>query len=81
MVLADVLAAPVDTEAEHRESRLGAGQGLGAGDCLGAGPPGTGGDSRFIDGATVRNCALGACDSQAHDSAVAEVGLMLAVAV
>ena len=27
--------------------------------------------TRFIDSATVRNRALGACDSQAHDSAVA----------
>ncbi len=31
----------------------------------------------FVDSATVPNRALGACDSQAHESAVAEVGLML----
>ena len=33
----------------------------------------------FMDSATVRNRTLGACDSQAHDSAVAEVGLMLTI--
>jgi hypothetical protein len=32
----------------------------------------------FMHSATVRNHILGAGDSQAHDSAVAEVGLMLA---
>jgi Domain of unknown function (DUF222) len=32
----------------------------------------------FMGSAQVRNRAMGACDSQAHDSAVAEVGLMLA---
>ncbi|MGH3982257.1 MAG: hypothetical protein ACRDST_06120, partial [Pseudonocardiaceae bacterium] len=31
----------------------------------------------FVDSATARNRAVGACDSQAHESAVAEVGLML----
>ncbi len=31
----------------------------------------------FVDSATVPNRVLGACDSQAHESAVAEVGLML----
>ena len=76
-LVADLLAAPTEIDRKHREfetlERVGAwerviawAQARQAREMI-----------SFIDSATVRNRVLGACDSQAHDSAVAEVGLML----
>jgi hypothetical protein len=77
-LLADLLAAPANVDAEHREfealERVGAWERIIAWAQARQAREMTG----FIDSATVRNRALGAGDSQAHDSAVAEVGLMLA---
>jgi hypothetical protein len=76
-LLADLLAGPADTDPEHREfetlERVGGWERVIAWAQARQAREMT----RFIDSATVRNRALGAYDSQAHDSAVAEVGLML----
>jgi hypothetical protein len=76
-MLADLLAQPAQTDPEHREfetlERVGAWERViawaQARQCREM--------TSFMDSAEARNKALGACDSQAHDSAVAEVGLML----
>jgi hypothetical protein len=78
-LLADMLANPADTGPEHREfeslERVGAWERVVAW--------AQAGQLRAIDsfmrGAQARNAALGASTSQAQDSAVAEVGLMLRV--
>jgi hypothetical protein len=78
-LLADMLAHPADTGPEHREfeslERIGAWERVIAW--------AQAGQLRAIDsfmrGAEARNAALGASTSQAQDSAVAEVGLMLRV--
>jgi Domain of unknown function (DUF222) len=76
-LLADLLAQPAQTDPEHREfetlERVGAWERViawaQARQCREM--------TSFMDSAEARNKAMGACDSQAHDSAVAEVGLML----
>ncbi|MDQ4011866.1 MAG: HNH endonuclease [Actinomycetota bacterium] len=77
-LLADVLAAPADTGPEHREfealERVGAWERVIAWAQARQAREMT----SFMESATVRNQTLGAGESQAHDSAVAEVGLMLA---
>jgi hypothetical protein len=76
-LLADLLTGPADADAEHREfealERVGAWEWVIAWAQARQAREMT----WFMDGATVRHRDLGACDSQAHDSAVAEVGLML----
>jgi hypothetical protein len=78
-MLADLLAQPCGTDPEHREfqtlERVGGWERVIAWAQAGQARE----MASFIDSAEARNKALGACDSQAHDSAVAEVGLMLAV--
>ncbi len=78
-MLADLLAHPTQTDPEHREfetlERVGAWERV----IAWAQARQAREMASFIDSAEARNKALGACDSQAHDSAVAEVGLMLAV--
>ncbi|HEX6404008.1 MAG TPA: DUF222 domain-containing protein [Pseudonocardiaceae bacterium] len=78
-LLADMLAHPIDTGSQHREfeslERIGAWERVIAW--------AQAGQLRAIDSfmrsAEARNAALGASTSQAQDSAVAEVGLMLRV--
>jgi hypothetical protein len=76
-LLADLLAVPADTDPQHREfealERIGAWERI----IAWAHARQVREITSFMDSATVRNQAMGACDSQAHDSAVAEVGLML----
>ncbi len=78
-MLADLLAQPTQTDPEHHEfetlERIGGWERVVAWAQARQAREMT----SFIDSAEARNKALGACDSQAHDSAVAEVGLMLAV--
>ncbi|MDQ5855075.1 MAG: 13E12 repeat family protein, partial [Actinomycetota bacterium] len=77
-LLADLLAQPAETGPERREfevlERVGAWERVIAWAQARQAREMT----SFMDSATARNRALGACDSQVHDSAVAEVGLMLA---
>ncbi len=76
-MLADLLAQPAQTDPEHREyetlERIGAWERV----IAWAQARQIREMTSFMDSATARNKTLGACDSQAHDSAVAEVGLML----
>ncbi|MGH3938949.1 MAG: DUF222 domain-containing protein [Pseudonocardiaceae bacterium] len=78
-MLADLLASPVKVDSEHREfeslERVGAWDRIiaWAQACQAREM------TTFIDHAEARNLALGAAESQAHESAVAEVGLMLRV--
>ncbi len=78
-LLADMLAQPADTDPEHGEfealERVGGWERV----IAWAQARQIREMTSFLDSAEARNKALGACDSQAHDSAVAEVGLMLAV--
>ncbi|MBV9141908.1 MAG: DUF222 domain-containing protein [Pseudonocardiales bacterium] len=78
-LLADVLSYPADTGPEHREfeslERIGAWERVMAW----AQARQFREIASFMRSAEVRNAALGASTSQAHDSAVAEVGLMLRV--
>ena len=77
-LLADLLAAPAQTKPEQREfealERIGAWERVVAWAQARQAREMT----WFMDSATARDRALGACDSQAHESAVAEVGLILA---
>ncbi|MGH3972802.1 MAG: DUF222 domain-containing protein, partial [Pseudonocardiaceae bacterium] len=77
-MLADLLAQPAETDPEHREfealERVGGWERV----IAWAQARQLREMTSFMDSAQARNKALGACDSQAHDSAVAEVGLMLA---
>ncbi len=76
-MLADLLAQPGQTDPEPREfetlERVGAWERV----IAWAQARQIRELTSFMDSATARNKTLGACDSQAHDSAVAEVGLML----
>jgi hypothetical protein len=77
-MLADLLAQPIQTDPEHCEfealERVGAWERV-----ISWAPARQFREMvSFMDSARARNKALGACDSQAHGSAVAEVGLMLA---
>ncbi|MGH3777363.1 MAG: DUF222 domain-containing protein [Pseudonocardiaceae bacterium] len=76
-LLADLLAQPAQTGPEHREfealERVGGWERV----IAWAQARQLREMASFIDSAQARNKAMGACDSQAHDSAVAEVGLML----
>ncbi|MGH3813530.1 MAG: DUF222 domain-containing protein [Pseudonocardiaceae bacterium] len=76
-MLADLLAQPTETDPEHREfetlERVGGWERV----IAWAQAQQIREMTSFMDSAQARNKALGACDSQAHDSAVAEVGLML----
>ncbi|MGQ0776268.1 MAG: DUF222 domain-containing protein [Pseudonocardiales bacterium] len=78
-MLADLLAYPVEVDAVHREfealERVGGWERVIAWAQARQAREMT----AFMDRAEARNLALGACDSQAHESAVAEVGLMLRV--
>ncbi|MGQ0779187.1 MAG: DUF222 domain-containing protein [Pseudonocardiales bacterium] len=78
-MLADLLAYPVGVDPEHREfealERIGGWERVIAWAQARQAREMT----TFVDRAEARNLALGACDSQAHESAVAEVGLMLGV--
>ncbi len=78
-LLADMLAQPPDTAAEHREfealERIGGWERVIA---LAQARQAREMTS-FMAGAQAREQSAGAGDSQAHESAVAEVGLMLAV--
>ncbi|MGH3962549.1 MAG: DUF222 domain-containing protein [Pseudonocardiaceae bacterium] len=77
-MLADLLAQPAQTDPEHREfetlERVGAWERV----IAWAQARQLREMTSFMHSAQARNKAMGACDSQAHDSAVAEVGLMLA---
>ncbi|MGH4008304.1 MAG: DUF222 domain-containing protein [Pseudonocardiaceae bacterium] len=76
-MLADLLAQPVGTDTEHREfetlERVGGWERV----IAWAQARQIREITAFMDSAQARNKALGAYDSQAYDSAVAEVGLML----
>ncbi|HSL07716.1 MAG TPA: DUF222 domain-containing protein [Pseudonocardiaceae bacterium] len=78
-MLADLLAQPAQTDPEHGEfealERVGGWERV----IAWAQARQLREMASFMDSAQARNKALGACDSQAHDSAVAEVGLMLTV--
>ncbi len=78
-LLADMLAQPAETDPEHREfeslERIGGWERV----IAWAQARQLREMTSFMDRAEARNTALGACTSQAHDSAVAEVGLMLRV--
>jgi hypothetical protein len=78
-LLADVLAQPADTAAEHGEfealERVGGWERV----IAWAQSRQAREMTSFMASAEARNQSLGACDSQAHESAVAEVGLMLTV--
>jgi hypothetical protein len=78
-LLADMLAHPADTDPEHREfealERIGAWERVVA--WVQANQLRQ--MASFMRSAQARNAALGASTSQAHESAVAEVGLMLRV--
>lgn len=78
-LLADMLAQPAETDPEHREfeslERIGGWDRM----IAWAQAQQLREMTSFMDRAEARNTALGACTSQAHDSAVAEVGLMLRV--
>lgn len=78
-LLADMLAQPPDTAAEHREfealERIGGWERVIAWAQARQAREMT----SFMAGAQARERSAGAGDSQAHESAVAEVGLMLAV--
>jgi Domain of unknown function (DUF222) len=78
-LLADMLTHPAETGPEHREfeslERIGAWDRVVAWAQAGQLRE----ISSFMRSAQARNAALGASTSQAHDSAVAEVGLMLRV--
>ncbi|MEO7196422.1 MAG: DUF222 domain-containing protein [Pseudonocardiaceae bacterium] len=77
-LLADMLSRPGDVDPEHREfeslERVGAWERVIAWAQAGQVRAMT----SFMRDATARNTAMGAHDMQAHESAVAEVGLMLA---
>jgi hypothetical protein len=77
-LLADLLAQPPQIDPEHREfealERIGGWERV----IAWAQARQVREMTSFMDSAQARNKTLGACDSQAHDSAVAEVGLMLA---
>lgn len=79
-LLADLLAQPAETDPAHREfealERVGGWERV----IAWAQARQTREMASFMVSAQARNRALGAYDSQAHDSAVAEVGLMLRVA-
>ncbi|MGH3999320.1 MAG: DUF222 domain-containing protein, partial [Pseudonocardiaceae bacterium] len=76
-MLADLLVQPTETDPAHREfetlERVGGWERV----IAWAQARQIREMTSFMDSAQARNKALGACDSQAHDSAVAEVGLML----
>jgi hypothetical protein len=76
-LLADMLAQPAGTDSEHREfdalERVGGWERV----IAWAQARQIREMTSFMHSAQARNSALGAHDSQAHDSAVAEVGLML----
>jgi hypothetical protein len=78
-LLADMLSRPGEVDPEHREfealERIGAWERVIAWAQAGQIREMT----SFMRSAQVRNATLGASSSQAHDSAVAEVGLMLRV--
>ncbi|MGH3853888.1 MAG: DUF222 domain-containing protein [Pseudonocardiaceae bacterium] len=78
-LLADMLSRPSDGDPAHREfeslERVGAWDRVIAWAQAGQVRE----MASFMRSAEARNTALGACTSQAHESAVAEVGLMLAV--
>jgi hypothetical protein len=78
-LLADLLAQPAETGPEHREfeslERIGGWERV----IAWAQARQLREMTLFMDRAEARNAALGAYTSQAHDSAVAEVGLMLRV--
>ncbi|MGH3775165.1 MAG: DUF222 domain-containing protein [Pseudonocardiaceae bacterium] len=77
-MLADLLAQTARTDPEHREfetlERVGGWERV----IAWAQARQIREMTSFMHNARARNKAMGACDSQAHDSAVAEVGLMLA---
>lgn len=79
-MLADLLAAPAATDPEHREfealERIGGWERV----IAWAQARQIREMASFVDSVQVRNAVLGASPSQAHDSAMAEVGLMLKVA-
>jgi Domain of unknown function (DUF222) len=76
-LLADMLSRPTEVDPEHREfeslERVGAWERVIAWAQAGQLRE----IASFMRSAQARNAALGACTSQAHESAVAEVGLML----
>jgi hypothetical protein len=76
---ADLLAMPAATDPEHGEfealERIG---GLGTHHRVGASSAGSRDDGVYAPCRGAQQ-GLGACDSQAHESAVAEVGLMLKI--
>jgi hypothetical protein len=76
-MLADLLAHPIQVDPEHREfealERVGGWERV----IAWAQARQIREMTSFVDSAAARNKTMGACDSQAHDSAVAEVGLML----
>ena len=78
-LLADILSRPSDGDPDHREfeslERVGAWERVIAWAQAGQIRE----MASFMRSAQVRNAALGASTSQAHESAVAEVGLMLSV--
>jgi Domain of unknown function (DUF222) len=80
-LLADMLARPADTGPEHREfeslERIGAWERVIAWAQAGQFRE----MASFMRSAQARNVVLGASTSQAHESAVAEVGLMLRTSV
>jgi hypothetical protein len=78
-MLADLLAQPAETKPEHREfealERIGGWERI----IAWAQARQIREMAPFVRSAEARNRALGAYDSLAHESAVAEVGLMLRV--
>ncbi|MGQ0779331.1 MAG: DUF222 domain-containing protein [Pseudonocardiales bacterium] len=78
-LLADLLAEPVEVDSEYREfealERVGGWERI----IAWAHARQVREMTAFVGRAEARNLGMGACDSQAHESAVAEVGLMLTV--